>query len=60
MIEDCFEKWYFDRYPEINPELDDLYTELFECYKAGWKRSLEAQVTLELLTEMAQEESLYD
>lgn len=60
MIEDCFEKWYFNRHQEVNPELDDLYDELFECYKAGWKRSLEVQVTLGLLTEMAQEEGQYD
>lgn len=60
MIEDCFEKWYFDRYPDINPELDDLYTELLECYKAGWKRALGIQNALELLTELSQEEGEYD
>ena len=60
MIEDNFEKWYFDRYPEINPELDDIYGELFECYKAGWERSREVDEALTELVQIAQENGEYD
>ena len=60
MIEDNFEKWYFDRYPEINPKMDDIYGELLECYKAGWKRSLEVGEALRELTEIAEELGEYD
>jgi len=60
MIEDCFEEWYFDRYPEINPDTDDIYGELLECYKAGWKRSREVDEALTELVQIAQENGEYD
>jgi len=60
MIEDSFEKWYFDRYPEINPKMDDIYGELLECYKAGWKRSREVDEALTELVQIAQENGEYD
>ena len=60
MIEDCFEKWYFDRYPEICPEMDEIYEELLECYKAGWKRALEVDEALTELVRIAEEAGEYD
>lgn len=60
MIEDCFKKWYYNKYPDINPEMDDFYQELLECYKAGWKRSLEVEEALTELTQIAEELGEYD
>jgi hypothetical protein len=59
MIEDCFKKWYSLKYPELGPEHDDFYPELKECYKAGWKRALEVEDALTLLTELAQKGGEY-
>jgi hypothetical protein len=58
MIEDCFEKWCFDRHPDINPLLDDFYGELLECYKAGWKRSREVDDALDALLKAEREKAL--
>lgn len=60
MIEDAFEKWYFNRYPASNPLLDDFYSELLECYKAGWKRSREVDEALTELVQIAEELGEYD
>lgn len=59
MIEDCFEKWYWEVW-----EPDDPYEitrdDLKEAYKAGWKRSREVDEALTELVQIAQENGEYD
>lgn len=57
MIEDCFEKWYRET---ANPISDILEYDMFEAYEAGWKRALEVEDALTLLTELAQKDGEYD
>lgn len=45
MIKDNFDKWYREYYKgEIDPEFDDCYVDLLECYSAAWKRATEVGV----------------
>lgn len=60
MIEDCFEKWYSLKYPDINPLHDDFYKDLLLCYEAGWKRALEVEDALQFLTALGQKDGEYD
>jgi hypothetical protein len=58
MIEDSFEKWFWDVWEE------NLYAvtkyDLEAAYKAGWKRSLEVNKALTELTQIAEEFGEYD
>lgn len=60
MIQNNFEKWYKDYYKGmIDPEFDNCYTDLLECYTAAWFRALEVDTVLEELTRIGQEDGEY-
>lgn len=60
MIQDCFNKWYGDTYPDLKPELDDMHPELLEAYRAGWKRHMDLDEAMQELCKLSQEEGDYN
>ena len=60
MMEDNFERWYSQTYPDINPLYDDFYKDLLLAYEAGWNRSREVDEALTELVRMAEEAGEYD
>lgn len=55
MIKDNFNKWYKEYYKgALDPEFDDCYVDLLECYAAAWKRATEVDETLSELQQIAE------
>lgn len=38
---DNFEGWYKAKFPDLDPELDDIYGYLKEAYEVGWNDGLD-------------------
>lgn len=60
MMQDAFETWYKKYNPDLDPEGDDAYDELWDCWKTAWKRSKEIDDALTELVQIAQEAGEYD
>lgn len=59
-MQDAFEAWYKKYNPNLDPEHDMNYSELWDCWSAACKRASEIDEALSEMAQIAQDDGWYD